>query len=194
MVPSPAVLARAMVARPETAHPTTIEGSTMLDLRRLISATVLTTVAGLAAGTPAAPAASPLRHLLGTQLGLFFRPIMSLPASRNPVTGHGNPCVRTTSNVVAPVALPGKPMATCTVKPGTRILVVGFSADCSDVEKAPFYGGTHRKRAACVRRFNHGIAGRATVDGRALPFAKVVSPDGRVTQQDKNPFTGHAGV
>jgi hypothetical protein len=43
---------------------------------------------------------------------------------------------------------------TCTVKPGTPVLVVTGGA-CSDVEQAPFYGKDAAAQLACIRDFNN---------------------------------------
>ena len=168
----------------------------MLDLRRLAPALTVAAILGVAATATAAPAAPRgEQKMLGKQLGLFWKQVLALPADSSPLAGNGDPCVQIGRDVVAPVVEPDAPAVTCTVKPGTKILVVGFGAECSDVEPAPFNAATYAGQAACAHNFATGVTNaRFTVDGRTRPLAEVVTPPERVLLPTGNVLTGVAGI
>src|SRR3954453_7482615 len=71
-------------------------------------------------------------------LGQLWTTILEAPTSENPF-GGGDPCVRLAGGVVAPLS-PLLPTLTCTVEPGSRLLIAGVTAECSTVEPPPFAG------------------------------------------------------
>ena len=87
------------------------------------------------------------------------------------------------------------PPVTCTVEAGTKILAVGFSTDCSDVEAPPYHGDTYAEQVACARDSAAGVTNsRLTVDGRVVRFPEVVTPPITVALQADNLLTGVAGA
>ena len=62
----------------------------------------------------------------------------------------------------------------CVVKPGTRVFVAAYSAECSTVEAPPFHGDNEAELRDCARA---NVAGfervTATLDGRPIALAQV---------------------
>jgi hypothetical protein len=104
---------------------------------------VFLVVAAVAAVTAPSAAAVPSRQLSGV-LADMWTTILETPAKDNPFTG-GDPCIQLDANIVAPFA--GGAEVTCVVKPGTRIFVAAYSAECSTVEGPPYHGTTKRSCA-----------------------------------------------
>src|SRR4051794_28365743 len=116
-------------------------------MKRLLCLAALVAVA-IAAPASATAAGAPREQALGQWLGLYWKTVIGLPAGSNPLVGNGDLCVRLARDVIAPAAEPGAPPVTCTVRPGTKILAVGFSTECSDVEAPPFHGDTYAEQVA----------------------------------------------
>ena len=143
---------------------------------------VFLVVAAIAAVTAPSAAAVPDRKLSGL-LGDMWTTILETPADDNPVTG-GDPCIQFGANLVAPFA--GGAEFTCVVKPGTRMFVAAYSAECSTVEGPPFHGDDEDELRECARE---NVAGfepvTATLDGRPVALTQVqtallnfvISPD-----------------
>ena len=76
------------------------------------------------------------------------------------------------ANIVAPFA--GGPEFTCVVKPGTRIFVAAYSAECSTVEGPPFHGDNEDELRTCAKA---NVAEfepvTATLDGKPIALAEV---------------------
>jgi len=131
---------------------------------------VFLVVAAIAAMAAPSAAAARDRQLSGT-LGDMWTTILETPAADNPFTG-GDPCVRFGSNLVAPFA--GGPQVTCVVKPGTRMFVAAYSAECSTVEDPPFHGNNEVKLRACARSNVVGFEPvTATLDGGPIALTQV---------------------
>ena len=131
---------------------------------------VFLVVAAIAAVTAPSAAAVPDRQLSG-MLGDMWTTILETPAADNPFTG-GDPCVHFGANLVAPFA--GGPQITCVVKPGTRMFVAAYSAECSTVEDPPFHGDNEDELRACAR--SNVVAFEpvsATLDGRPIALTQV---------------------
>src|SRR3954453_22179472 len=127
-------------------------------------------VAAIAAVTAPSAAAVPSRQLSGV-LGDMWTTILETPKADNPFTG-GDPCVQLGANIVAPFA--GGEELTCVVKPGTRMFVAAYSAECSTVEGPPFRGGAEAELRACGR---DNVAEfepvTATLDGRPIVLTQL---------------------
>ena len=131
---------------------------------------VFLVVAAIAAVTAPSAAAVPDRKLSGL-LGDMWTTILETPVADNPVTG-GDPCIRLGANIVAPFG--GGPEFTCVVKPGTRVFVAAYSAECSAVEAPPFDGDDEEELRECAR---DNVAQfepvTATLDGRPIALTQV---------------------
>ena len=127
-------------------------------------------IAAIAAATAPSASAVPDRQL-SKVLGDMWTTILETPAEDNPFTG-GDPCVELGANIVAPFA--GGAELTCVVKPGTRIFVAAYSAECSTVEDPPYHGDDEQELRTCAR--NNVVAFEpvsATVDGRPIALTRV---------------------
>jgi hypothetical protein len=131
---------------------------------------VLLAVTAIAAVTAPSAAAVPDRQLSGL-LGDMWTTLLETPAADNPFTG-GDPCIQLGANIVAPFA--GGEEFTCVVKPGTRIFVAGYSAECSTVEPPPFHGGNETELRTCARANVVGFEPvTATLDGQPIALTQV---------------------
>lgn len=131
---------------------------------------VFLVVAAIAAVTAPPAAAAPRRQLSGV-LGDMWTTILETPADDNPFTG-GDPCIQLGANIVAPFA--GGAEVTCVVKPGTRMFVAAYSAECSTVEGPPFHGDDEDDLRTCARA---NVAEfepvTATLDGRPIALTQL---------------------
>ena len=131
---------------------------------------VLLVVAAVAAVTAPSAAAVPSRQLSGV-LGDMWTTILETPADDNPFTG-GDPCIPAGANIVAPFA--GGAELTCVVKPGTRMFVAAYSAECSTVEGPPYHGDDEEELRTCARdNVVEFEPVTATLDGRPIALTQV---------------------
>jgi hypothetical protein len=122
----------------------------------------------VAATTPSA-AAVPDKKLSAT-LGQLWTTVLQAPTATNPFTG-GDPCIDL-GGAVAPFAVGAE--ITCTVKPGTKIFVVGWSSECSTVEAPPYHGDDEASLRACVRLVDSGLmTPTVTLDGMPVELTEV---------------------
>lgn len=126
---------------------------------------VFLAVAAIAAVAAPSAAAVPDRQLSGL-LGNMWTTLLETPAA------DFDPCIELGANIVAPFA--GGPEFTCVVKPGTRIFVAAYSAECSTVEGPPFHGDNEDELRTCAKA---NVAEfepvTATLDGKPIALAEV---------------------
>src|SRR3954467_3191589 len=97
----------------------------------------------------AAPPAAAVPPGTETQLlGQLWTTTLEAPLPKNPLAG-GDPCVQLAGHVVAPFSA-FLPTLTCTVKPGTRLLIAGVTVECSTAEGPPFSGTDPASLRACA--------------------------------------------
>ena len=126
----------------------------------------------VALGLFAPSAAAAPDKKLAAHLGALWTAVLETPTAQNPFTG-GDPCVQL-DGAVAPVAPLGTESVTCTVKTGTRILVLGWTSECSTVEPPPYFGTDEPSLRACARAVDAQLEPpTVTVDGRPLPVVEV---------------------
>jgi hypothetical protein len=114
--------------------------------------------------------AVPDRQLSGL-LGDMWTTILETPKADNPLTG-GDPCIQLGAKIVAPFG-PGSEF-TCVVKPGTRVFVAAYSAECSTVEGSPFHGDNEDELRTCARdNVVEFEPVTATLDGRPIALTQV---------------------
>lgn len=141
----------------------------------------------------AAPSAAAVPHeKLGSTLGAMWKKILETPTPQNPFGGGSTLCVDL-GGVVAPFSA-GAASITCTVKPGTRIFVAAWSAECSTLEGSPFFGSDRATLRACARAVNDGItAVSVTLDGKPVGPTRVSSPLQRLNLPSDNIFGADSG-
>ena len=77
----------------------------------------------------------------------------------------------------------------CTVKPGTKIFVVGFSWECSTFNGDHFdYGVSEGQLRACARAHDVPTAPPVTVDGRAISLNEVETAKLPIALPENNIF------
>jgi hypothetical protein len=131
--------------------------------------TLVLAVVGLALAAPAATAVP--RHKTGALLGTLWKTTLEMPVADSPF-GDGSPCIAL-HGVLAPFG-PPQPALTCTAKPGTKILVVNESTECSTVEPPPFFGANEQQLRDCARAADAGYTRNdVTLDGRPVPVSEV---------------------
>lgn len=130
---------------------------------------VLLAVAIAAATVAPSAAAAPERQLSNT-LGALWTTVLQTPAASNPFTG-GDPCIQL-GHAVSPFA--GGEQVTCTVKPGTKIFVVGWSSECSTVEGTPYHGDDEASLRLCAYSVDAGLNTPAvSLDAKPVELTKV---------------------
>ena len=145
-------------------------------------------VAVVALGVAAPSASAVADKKLGNTLGAMWKEILETPRLQNPFTG-GPPLCVDLGGIVAPFAAPGVSSIECTVKPGTKIFVAAWSAECSTLEADPFLGSDEATLRACARAVNAGItAVSVTLDGKPVGLTKVSSPLQRLNLPPDNIF------
>jgi hypothetical protein len=158
-----------------------------------ISRVLLVVVVALGVAAPSAVAVPDKK--LGTLLGAMWEEILETPTPQNPFTGGGPLCVDL-GGVVAPFSAFGEDI-TCTVKPGTKVLVAAWSSECSTLEAGTvFFGIDRAELRACARRVNAGVMAddvSVTLDGRTVPVTKVRSPLQRLNLPADNIFGAPPG-
>ena len=131
---------------------------------------VFLVVAAIAAVTAPSAAAVPDRKLSGL-LGDMWTTILETPAptihSRAATPAFSS--ARTSSRHSAAGS-----EFTCVVKPGTRIFVAAYSAECSTVEDPPFHGDDEDELRTCARdNVVEFEPVTATLDGRPIALTQV---------------------
>jgi hypothetical protein len=137
---------------------------------------VLVTVVFVLCATPAAVAGArgegriqPADHVRGSTggelLAEWWVKVAEQPLGQNPFEGLGERCLvlGRKGGVLGPVTGP----TTCTVQAGTPVLLIGFTAECSDVEEPPAFAKGEQAQQACAEEQNQGRAEATlvTLDG-----------------------------
>ena len=142
--------------------------------RALIAMAAGAVVAGAGLAATSSVHAAPADVKLGDTLGALWKQILEVPTPDSVFNG-GDGCFDL-GGTLAPVQLAADaPALTCTVKPGTSILVTAFSWECSNVEPPPFYGADEAELRACAAAVDATISAEVTVDGQPLGVREVQS-------------------
>jgi hypothetical protein len=148
----------------------------------------------VALGVAAPSAAAVPGKQLGNTLGAMWKKVLETPTPQNPFTGGGPLCVDL-GGVVAPFAAPGVDSITCTVKPGTKVFVAAWSAECSTLEDPPSFGSNEAELRACARAVNAGVTTTDVVlDGTRVPVTEVTSGLVRLDLPADNIFGAPTGT
>ena len=119
------------------------------------------------AAAPAAGAA-PVKKLDDT-LGALWTRVLETPSAQNPFgTGDPSSACWNLGGTVAPFAPVS--VASCTVKPGTKIFAAASSVECSTFEE---HGTTETQLRECARETDVQVAPTLTVDGRSVAVTEV---------------------
>jgi hypothetical protein len=156
---------------------------------RLVTAAVFALLA-MVLSPVAAPAANATpKKSLNAALAALWTSVLETPSAQNSfgTGGHAYDCWDL-GGTVAPFHPIGA--ISCTVKPGTKIFVVGYSVECSTFEGN---GTTEAELRRCARI---GNPTRPTVnlDGRRVPVTEAETPLLRITLPAHNVFGMPAGI
>lgn len=121
-------------------------------------------IAAVALSAAAQPAGATPTKKLDTQLGALWTAVLQTPSAQNSFGTGGETfgCWRL-DGTVAPFGPTG--VSSCTVKPGTPILVAANSVECSTFEGN---GTTEAELRTCARQGDLQSAPAVTVDGRTI--------------------------
>ena len=100
-------------------------------------------------------------------LGDLWTTVLETPTPENPF-GGGDGCVALGGKIVAPLKPGG--VASCTVKPGTRIFVAAWTTECSTFEGN---GTSDAQLRTCARNADEGIRATVTINGVSVPLTEV---------------------
>jgi hypothetical protein len=121
----------------------------------------------------AGPTANAHSNKLANDLTAMWTTVLEIPTPDNPFAG-GSGCIDL-GGTMAPFA--GGPAFSCTVKPGTKLFIVGYSAECSTWEDN---GQSEADLRQCAHDTVVSIVGdrgpTVTVDGTALHLEGVETP------------------
>ncbi|MEA2247034.1 MAG: hypothetical protein QOH46_1563 [Solirubrobacteraceae bacterium] len=162
-------------------------------MRRLTLAMVLVFAlaappAAMAGGKDRSPFAKGNRS--GALLGQWWKTVLEIPASINPLTGKADPCITLGRHVLAPAFIPDGEIS-CTVGKNTSILAIAFTTECSDEEPAPFFGATPRERRACAIALDDSVTlNQVGIDGKTYDVMRYryQSPDQKVRLPENDLF------
>jgi hypothetical protein len=142
---------------------------------------------------PAASAAPPAVHTDADLTALWTQVLETPNPQPFSATPGGNPCWVLPDGTVAPFGPNGVP--SCTVKPGTKILVVGSSFECSTFpgDTNPV-SPTEAQLRACAVSNDAKSAPPLTVDGQPVPVEEVQTSLMHITLPDSNVFGDLAGM
>jgi hypothetical protein len=159
-----------------------------------ISRVLLVAVVALGVAAPSAVAVPDKK--LGPLLGAMWKEVLETPTPQNPFNPEvGTLCVDL-GGVVAPFSAFGEDV-TCTVKPGTKILIAAWSSECSTLEAGTvFFGRNEAELRACAQAVNAGVMAddvSVTLDGRTVPVTQVSSPLQRLDLPADNIFGAPPG-
>jgi hypothetical protein len=120
-----------------------------------------------------APASATTSKDLESNLAALWTTVLETPADENPFTNpDASTCFDLGHSTVAPFA--GGVEFSCTVKPDTKLFVVGFSWECSSFTGDHFDYKTNKGQLRqCARDHDLQAAPTVTVDGQSVTLTKV---------------------
>ena len=144
------------------------------------------------AAVVAAPAsAAPAPVKLDAGLTALWTTVLETPSAQSAfgTGGAAFTCWNLSGGTVAPFGPSGVP--SCTVKPGTKILVAASSVECSTLEGN---GTTEAELRACAEQNDAQTAPSVTVDGQPVPVKEVETPPMHIVLPADNIFGLPAGT
>jgi hypothetical protein len=143
-----------------------------------------------------APASATTTNKLASDLAALWTTVLETPSATNPfgTGGAAFACIDIGGRTVAPFA--GGEKFTCTVKPGTKLFVVGFSFECStfdddcgrETQPDGCKGTTAPELLQCARDLDVKEAPTVKVDGKSVTVTEVEVPSLNIVLPDDNIF------
>lgn len=155
-------------------------------------------LSAIAFGVVVPSAAADSERRLGGALGALWEVVLEAPLAENPLTG-GDPCVdlggRRNRRIVAPFAPSGTATLTCTVRPGTRLLITAQSSECSTAEPPPYFGRDEAELRECARTADAGYTVlEISLNGESVPVTEVETALLKVVLPEDNILGQPAGT
>jgi hypothetical protein len=151
---------------------------------------VFAQVAPASADAPADPS-----NVLASDLAALWTGVLETPASQNPAVGNGPDCWDLGNRTTAQFSFIGEKK--CTVKPGTKIFVAGWSGECStfdnDCGREDDPPGCEATTAPdllkCAQEMDapHAVP-KITVDGKSVTPTEVNVPQLNIDLPEDNVF------
>jgi hypothetical protein len=137
-----------------------------------------------------APASATTAMKLESNLAALWTTVLETPSAQNSFgTGGSAFGCWDLGGAVAPLAPGG--VESCTVKPGTKLFVTGFTVECSTFEGN---GTTEAELRTCARESDVQDAPTVTVDGESVTLTEVETPLLNIVLPDGNIFDEPAGT
>jgi len=160
------------------------EGVVVSRITRIV---VLTAIA-LLVGAPVASASSATK--LDNNLAALWTTVLETPSARNSFGSGGSAfACWNLGGTVAP--FDDRPVESCTVNTGTKLLVIGNSVECSTFELS---GTSEAELRTCARDADAPTAPPISVDGRAVPVTEVETALLEIVLPADNLFGQSAGT
>jgi hypothetical protein len=138
----------------------------------------------------ATAASAPRSSKLESNLAALWTTVLETPSAQNSFgTGGSAFGCWDLGGTVAPLAPSG--VESCTVKPGTKLFVAGFTVECSTFEG---HGTTEAELRTCARESDLQVAPTVTLDGRSVPIAEAETPLLSIVLPAGNLFGAPAGT
>ena len=153
------------------------------------AALALAACAVLAAAPAASAAPAPVKF--DTDLTALWTTVLETPSAQNAfgTGGAAFTCWNLGDRTVAPFGPSAVP--SCTVKPGTKLLIAGSSDECSTLEGN---GSTEAELRACAEQNDAQTAPLIAVDGHAVPVKEAETPLMNIVLPADNIFGLPAGT
>jgi hypothetical protein len=135
------------------------------------------------------PAAAVPTNKVDAYLSAAWTTVLETPSAQNPfgTGGEDYECLDL-GGTVAPLA--PVDVDSCTVKPGTKLLITAYSYECSTFEGN---GTTEAELRECAREQSPNSGHTITVDGKAVPVVEAETPLLRIVLPEDNLFGEPAG-
>jgi hypothetical protein len=156
---------------------------------RRLAAGLFAACTALAVAPAASAASAPVKF--DASLTALWTTVLETPSAQNAfgTGGAAFTCWNLGGGTVAPFGPSGVP--SCTVKPGTKILVAASSSECSTMEQN---GTTQAELRACAEQNDAQTAPSVAVDGHRVPVKEVETPPMDITLPAGNIFDLPAGT
>ncbi len=155
----------------------------MMNVRNVIrSAAVALIMAATFIGTTQTANAVP-PDMLADDLAELWTTVLQTPSDENPFSNpDADACWDLGANIVAPLGPTG--VESCTVKPGTRLLVAGSTVECSTPWETP----SETDLQECARANDAPEAPTVTLDGQPVSLTEVTTEVTPVLLPEDNVF------
>jgi len=165
-------------------------------MKRIVTRALIVLVATLAiVSAQVAPASATTSKKLISDLAAMWTTLLETPSAQNPfgTGGAAFACIDIGGRTVAPFA--GGAEFSCTVKPGTKIFVAGFSWECSSFPgDHPNSGTTEPELRQCARDNDLQVAPTVNVDGKSVKVTPVETPELKIVMPEDPIFAVPAGT